>query len=634
MFEFGFIKVSCAVPKISVADPAGNLASHLSLIEKAEELSSFLVLFPELSITGYTCGDLFLTSSLIYKSLDSLREIVNFSRKKKTLIVVGLPLIFSGKLYNSACVIYAGKILGIVPKSYIPDYKEFYELRWFASGKGIKNATLEIFGEKVPFGTDMVFYMEEKPEITIGIEICEDLWGINPPSSFYAENGATILLNLSASNALVTKNDYRKLLVKMQSAKTISAYAYCNTGVFESTTDMVFDGSCLIYENGVELASSECFKRDEQIIFADVDVEFLYFERARLNTFQTSGGDLLRRIPFEGRKDFKVFLRKVEPYPFVPKEREKLEERTNEILNIQVTGLCKRLESIPDSKAVIGLSGGLDSTLAFLVTVESFKKLGKPLRNILAITMPGFGTSKTTFENVKKLVKFFDVSFEVLPVKKISKEVLHLIGHSLDTYDTVFENVQARARTYILMMKANQIGGIVIGTSDLSEIALGFCTYNGDHISMYNVNSSVPKTLVKFLIKQEADKLGGKAKKILYRILSQPISPELLPLREGEIVQKTEEKIGPYVLHDFFLYNFVRMGYSMEKVRFLAETVYKEKYSKEEIEKWLKLFTERFFKNQWKRDCVPGGPKVGSVDLSPRSSWRMPSEVDFKAFLY
>ncbi|MGC8764745.1 MAG: NAD(+) synthase [Brevinematia bacterium] len=631
MFNYGFIKVACGIPLLKIADPIFNVEKHLSLIKKADEEGAYLILFPELSLSAYTCGDLFLNSQLIENCYLALKNLVKATENLEILVVAGIPVLFENKLYNSAVAFQKGKILGVVPKSYLPNYKEFYEQRWFTSGKNIKGKSINLNGFEIPFGTDIIFSLKKTLEVSIGIEICEDLWHINPPSSFYAENGATIILNLSASNSTVTKDEYRRLLVRTQSAKTISAYLYCNSGVYESTTDMVFDGSSFIYENGVELASSKRFLFDEQLIFADIDFEFLNFERSRLNTFNSGGGEI-RRVYFDGRREDEKLSRKIDPMPFVPKDKEKLEERAREIFNLQTTGLIRRLKSIKNPKAVIGLSGGLDSTLAFLVTFESLKKMGLPPENLKAITMPGFGTSKKTLENVKKLCKNLGVDLEVISIKKLSRDVLNLIKHSEDLRNVVYENTQARARTYLLMMKANQIGGIVIGTGDLSEIALGFCTYNGDHISMYNVNASVPKTLVRFIIEEKAKEYDEKIAKILKEILHQPVSPELLPPEKGEISQRTEEKIGPYELHDFFLYNFARMGFGYKKILFLAKIAFKDKYEGKTIEKWLKVFFDRFVKNQWKRDCVPGGPKVGSVDLSPRSSWRMPAEVDPLAF--
>ncbi len=632
MFRYGFLRISCAIPVIEIAAPFKNIEKHLELIKKAEEKKSQIILFPELSVTSYSCGDIFGNSNLLNDTLNAIKILLNKTRDIESVIVFGAPLFFKNKLYNCAFVTQKGNILGIVPKSYLPNYKEFYEKRWFESGKDITGEFVELYGNKIPFGCDLLFSLNENSKIKFAIEICEDLWTIDPPSSKYAKNGAIILLNLSASNALVTKDDYRKLLVKIQSAKTISCYAYCNAGIFESTTDMVFDGSSFIYENGVELAKSERFEIKEQIIYADIDTDFLLLERSRINSFEIAI-DKLREINFELREDHPPFERKVDPLPFVPKDKNALEERTKEIFNIQVTGLVRRLESLKDKKAVIGLSGGLDSTLALLVTMEAFRKLSLPFSDIFPITMPGFGTTKKTLKNVEKLCGIYGLNLEKIDIKKLSKDVFKEIKHPSDRIDIVYENTQARLRTLLLMMKANQVGGIVIGTGDLSEIALGFCTYNGDHMSMYNVNAGVPKTLVRFIIEQKAIESGDEAKKVLFDILNQPVSPELLPAINGKISQKTEEKIGPYELHDFFLYNFVRMGFDYEKIFFLAQNAFKDKYTLDGIEKWLTLFLNRFFANQWKRDCVPAGPKVGSVDLSPRSSWRMASEIKADNFI-
>ncbi|MCX7821051.1 MAG: NAD(+) synthase [Brevinematales bacterium] len=633
MFKYGFLRIACAAPILKIADPFFNIEKHIELIKKAEKNKSDIILFPELSITSYSCGDLFHNTSLRNKTILAVEKLLKETVNIQTLLVFGAPLVFNNKLYNTAIVAQKGKILGIVPKTYIPNYGEFYEKRWFESGGSKKNEIINLFGYDIPFGRDILFSMEEKQEVKIGVEICEDLWVVDPPSSEYAKNGAIILLNLSASDAIVTKDEYRKLLVKTQSAKTISAYAYANTGLFESTTDMVFDGSCFIFENGVEIASSKRFSIDSELIFGDIDTEFLIYERSRLTSFENTTSQM-RNIFFNMRNEDGEIIRKIDPLPFVPKDKKTLEERTEEIFNIQVSGLIRRLKSIKEPKAVIGLSGGLDSTLAFLVVIEAFKRLKLPLNYVFPITMPGFGTTSKTLNNVKKLCKLYNVNLEVMDIKKISKEVFKSIGHPEGKTDIIFENTQARARTYLLMMRANQVGGIVIGTGDLSEIALGFCTYNGDHISMYNVNAGVPKTLVRFVIERKAIESEKEIKKILFEILEQPISPELLPPTDGKITQKTEEKIGPYELHDFFLYNFVRMGFSYDKILFLASIAFNGKYDHTVIEKWLKLFIDRFFTNQWKRDCVPAGPKVGSVDLSPRSSWRMPSEIEPEGFSF
>lgn len=631
MFKYGFVRIACAVPTINIADPLNNVEQHLKLIKNADKNKSDIILFPELSITSYSCGDIFHNTSLKEKTLLAIKKLLDATIDVKTLLVFGAPIVFKNKLYNTAIVAHNGKILGIIPKSYIPNYGEFYEKRWFESGVNLRNENINLYGYDIPFGRDVLFCMEDS-NVKIGVEICEDLWAINPPSSEYAMNGAIILLNLSASDALVTKDEYRKLLVKIQSAKTISAYAYANTGIFESTTDMVFDGSSFIFENGVELVSAERFSLESQLIYADVDTEFLIYERSKITSFENKSTEL-RNITFKPRNEEAELIRNIDPLPFVPKDKKTLEERTEEIFNIQVCGLIRRLKSLKEQKAVIGLSGGLDSTLAFLVVSEAFKRLSLPFTDIYPLTMPGFGTTRKTLGNVKKLCQLYGIPLEVIDIKKISKEVFKSIGHPLDKTDTVFENTQARARTYLLMMKANQVGGIVVGTGDLSEIALGFCTYNGDHMSMYNVNAGVPKTLVRFIIEMKAIKSEDRIKKILFDILEQPISPELLPPQNGKIIQKTEEKIGPYELHDFFLYNFVRMGYDYEKILFLANRAFKNKYDLKTIEKWLKVFFNRFFTSQWKRDCVPAGPKVGSVDLSPRSSWRMSSEINPESFI-
>ena len=635
MNNYGFIKVAGAIPFNKVCGIEHNTNQIIKLIKEASLKNASIIVFPELSITSYTCGDLFHQESIIEKSKNALFKIANATKDIQILSLVGVPITNNNKLYNCAAAINKGKIIGIVPKSYIPGYREFYEPRWFSGIETDFYKNIILNNTVIPFGNDLLFIDKDNEKIIIGIEICEDLWMPIPPSSYQALAGAIILCNLSASNALIAKSEYRKEIVKNQSSRCIASYIYVSSGMGESTTDVVFDADATIIENGIVLAESKRFLRANQVIYSDIDIERLIIDRIHQNIGQPTKS--YRFIDFESfNKNVKI-NRNISPHPFIPEKGDKLDIRCNEIFNIQSAGLAKRFEALPkNTKAIIGISGGLDSTLALLVIIKTFKILKKKLKDIIAITMPGFGTSSTTYNNTVNLCKTLKITFKELNIKDISTLMINKIDHSLDKKDIVYENIQARARTYILMTAANKYNGIVIGTGDLSEIALGFTTYNGDHISMYNVNSSVPKTLVKFLIKWIAKNEFNDIKKILLGILEQPISPELLPPEEVKskgISQKTERLIGPYELHDFFLYYFIRFSFNAKKILFLAEKAFEKKYDKNTIKKWLKVFYKRFFKNQWKRDCVPAGPKIGNVDLSPRGSWRMPSEAEINTFL-
>ncbi|MBN2544691.1 MAG: NAD(+) synthase [Spirochaetes bacterium] len=633
MLNYGFVRVSSAIPFSKIGDIDYNKEQIIKLIKEAYYKNSMLVVFPELTLTCYTCNDLFLNSKIIYKSMEALLEIADKTSKCNILSIIGLPVINNNKLFNCAAAVNKGKILGIINKSFIPGYREFYEPRWFCGIESEYRDTIKINDNNVAFGNDLLFVNKDLQELIVGVEICEDLWMPVPPSSYQAMAGAVILCNLSASNVLVAKSEYRRELVKNQSSRCFSAYIYTSSGMGESTTDVVFDADSTIVENGELLAESKRFLRENQLIYADIDIEKLVKERLIQKNIKNTYRQF-RLIEFEAKEKKYQIIRQIPYNPFVPSDESKLNERCNEIFNIQSAGLAKRFESLPDFKAVIGVSGGLDSTLALLITIKTFNILNKPLKDVIAVTMPGFGTSKKTHGNVIKLCKKFDITFMEKSIIDITKLMFSTINHDPENQDTVYENVQARARTYFLMSIANQKNGIVIGTADLSEIALGWSTYNGDHISMYNVNCSVPKTLVKFLIKWLAEnQFEDEIKNILLEIVNQPVSPELIPAKNEEIVQKTEEQIGPYELHDFFLYYFVRFGFALKKILYLAETAFKNKYKRETIIKWLKLFITRFVKNQWKRDCVPAGPKVGSVDLSPRGSWRMPSEYELNSFI-
>ncbi len=633
MRNYGFVKVAGAIPFGKVAGIDYNTQQIIKLIKEAFFKKASIIVFPELSITSYTCGDLFHQESIIEKSKNALIEIAAATKNIQILSIVGVPIVNNNKLFNCAAVINKGNILGIIPKSYIPGYREFYEPRWFSGIETDFYKNIILNDKIIPFGNELLFIDKNNEKLIIGIEICEDLWMPIPPSSYQALAGATILCNLSASNILTGKSEYRKEIVKNQSSRCIAGYLYVSSGMGESTTDVIFDADATIVENGVILEESKRFLRENQVIYSDIDLEKLTIDRIRQNIGQSTKS--YRFIEFESFDKTIDIQRNIYPYPFIPENDNKLDIRCNEIFNIQSAGLAKRFESLPKNmKAIIGISGGLDSTLALLVTIKTFKILKKDLKDIIAVTMPGFGTSSKTYNNAVNLCSKLNITFKEIDIKDISTLMIKKIDHSLEEKNIVYENIQARARTYILMTAANKYNGIVIGTGDLSEIALGFSTYNGDHISMYNVNSSVPKTLVKFLVKWIANnEFSNDIKKILINIIEQPISPELLPPKGKEIAQKTEEKIGPYELHDFFLYYLIRFGFNAEKILFLADKAFKKKYQKKIIKKWLKVFYKRFFANQWKRDCVPAGPKIGSIDLSPRGSWRMPSEAEINTFL-
>ncbi len=632
MKNYGFVKIACGIPFGKIADIDHNKNQIISMIKNAAYNDSSLILFPELSITSYTCQDLFQQTSILSKSVDAVFEIAEKTKNLNIVTIVGLPIVNANRLFNCAAVINKGNILGIIPKSYIPGYREFYEPRWFSGMECTHDEEIILNNIKIPFGTDLLFIDKNNSDFIVGVEICEDMWMPIPPSSYQSLAGATILCNLSASNILVGKSEYRREVVKNQASRCIGAYVYCSAGMGESTTDVVFDADATIVENGITLAESKRFLRENQIIYADIDIERLVIDRVRLRSLKILEKKY-KMIQFECQNKKIKINRFFDPHPFVPQDETKLNERCEEIFNIQSAGLAKRLESIPGTKAVIGVSGGLDSTLALLVTIKAFKIVGRNLKDIIAVTMPGFGTSSATYNNIVNLCKKFDIDFREISIKDISTKMLDTINQSPDKHDVVYENIQARARTYLLMTIANKEHGIVIGTGELSEIALGWSTYNGDHISMYNVNSSVPKTLVKFSIKWVSKtEFDNDIKNILNSILDLPISPELIPADGKGIKQKTEDIIGPYELHDFFLYYFIRFGFDSKKILFLAQSAFKDKYDKEIISKWLKVFIKRFFQNQWKRDCVPAGPKVGSVDLSPRGSWRMPSEAENNLF--
>lgn len=631
-----FIKVASACPKVDIANVESNLKNIIVCIDKALNANSKLIVLPELSITGYTCADLFLQFELLNKSDEAIKKLLDYSLDKDILIAVGAPLLYNNSLYNCGYVIYKGKLLGIVPKSYIPNYSEFYEKRWFSSGLHIKNKTINLsYQNDVPFGVDLIFSANN---IKFGFEICEDLWVAIPPSSYLAIGGAHIIGNLSASNEIVGKAQYRRDLVKNQSGRTISAYIYSSAGVLESTTDLLFSGHMMISENGSILKENERFQRDNEIITSIIDVDKLISERMRNISFKDNSiaaGSVFREINFNFKDlNYGSFDRYIDKHPFVPSNKDVRDERCKEIFNIQASALAKRLEVTRAKKAVIGISGGLDSTLALLVIVETFDMLQIPRGNILTITMPGFGTTDRTYNNALNLCKHLGTDLKEINIVNASLQHFKDIGHDANIHDVTYENVQARERTQILMDLANKECGILVGTGDLSELALGWCTYNGDHMSMYAVNTSIPKTLVRYLVRYVAEKEVSKdICDILIDILDTPVSPELLPKDEsGEITQKTEDIVGPYELHDFFLYHFIRQGATKEKLRFLANAAFKEDYDEATIDKWLDKFIMRFFTQQFKRSALPDGPKVGTVSLSPRGDLRMPSDCSFNSF--
>lgn len=631
-----FIKVAAACPVTRVADIEYNLNNILACLNEASINNAKAIVFPELCITSYSCGDLFLQSNLLDKTTLSIEKIVKKSNSLDMLIAIGAPLKFKNTLFNCAYIIFNGKLLGIVPKSYIPNYSEFYEKRWFSEGLGIIDEKVDFdFQNDVPFGTNLIF---NSGEYSFGFEVCEDLWVTIPPSSYLSLLGANIIGNLSASNELVSKKDYRKALISNQSARCMSAYIYSSAGVHESTTDLLFSGHLLISENGTILKENERFQRENEVIYSYIDVFKLNSERLKNISYR----DASRIIPFQANiinfkyKENKIsnFDRYIDKHPFVPSNAKQREERCKEIFSIQASALAKRMEHTNLKKAVIGISGGLDSTLALLVVVKTFKLLGIDNKNIITITMPGFGTTDRTYNNALTLCKELGCDLREINIVKAALQHFEDIGHDKDIHDVTYENVQARERTQILMDLANKEGGLLIGTGDLSELALGWCTYNGDHMSMYSVNPSIPKTLVRYLVRYVAEKESTKeVAETLLDILDTPVSPELLPKDDkGEISQKTEDIVGPYELHDFFLYHFIKNGSSKERIKFLAEEAFKNDYSKEEIEKWLDKFIYRFFTQQFKRSALPDGPKVGTISLSPRGDWRMPSDASFNSF--
>lgn len=618
----GFIKCAAATPIIKVGDTEYNKQQIIKQITEAAEHGAKVIVFPELCITAYTCGDLFLQDTLIKNALDAVFDIAEKTSKTDILIAVGLPLAVGSKLYNAAAVIKSGRILGFVTKSHLPNYSEFYEVRHFNTLD--ENTVLFINGTEYPVGPKLIFCARNFPELKVGIEICEDIWVINPPSGNLAENGATIILNLSAGDEVIAKAEYRRSLVKSQSARCVCGYVYTNAGDGESTSDMVFSGHRIICENGTELKESELFENG--IIYSDIDVNKLVLERRRMTTFRESNTDC-QKIYFDIEITETNLERSFDSRPFVPKDERALRRRCESIFAMQANGLKKRLQHIGCKTVTIGISGGLDSTLALLVTAKAYGMLNLPLDGIKAITMPCFGTTDRTLSNAKKLIECIGAELVEIPINKSVIQHMSDIGADINNHNVTYENSQARERTQVLMDYANERGGIVIGTGDLSELALGWATYNGDHMSMYGVNCSIPKTLVRYLVRYVADISKDEMRSVLNDIFDTPVSPELLPPEDGKISQQTEDIVGPYELHDFFLYNFVRLGFTKSKVFRLANQAFADEFDSDTIQKWLDVFCRRFFSNQFKRSCIPDGPKVGSVTLSPRGDWRMPSDA-------
>ncbi len=624
----GFYRVAAAVNQTIVANPQKNALEISNLLTQAYEQDASIVVFPELTLTGYTASDLFLNQTLLQSQSNNLKKILLKSENISTVAIIGFSLLHNNRLYNTAIIIQNGKILGIVPKSYLPNKKEFYEKRQFNSGIDIKNQTIIVFDQEVPFGTDLLF--KSSNEILFGVEICEDLWTITPPSNQMAANGANLIFNLSASNELIGKAQYREELVRTQSARCMSAYVYASAGVGESTTDTVYGGHAIIAEYGSILKQNERFEIQSHLVTADIDLQKLNYLRLSETSYCDSPTSLVRTISTEKTPKIKELQRFINPSPFLPSTFQEKTTRCEEIVNIQAHALIKRMQHANIKKAVIGISGGLDSTLALLSTHKAFELMNWDAKNIIAITMPGFGTTTRTKKNAIELCEALNVTLKSIDITKLALTEFEAIGHAVNDHSVTYENVQARARTSILMNTANREGGLVIGTGDLSEIALGWSTYNGDHMSMYALNSGIPKTLIQYII--EWFKVNKKIAHIIDDILATPISPELLPHKEDEIVQETESIIGAYELHDFFLYHFVKYGATPKKILFLAKHAF-EDYEEEEIKKWLKKFIWRFFTQQFKRSCMPDGPKVGSISLSPRADWKMPSDADVKIWL-
>ncbi len=624
----GFVRCASVTVDIKVADTDYNTSNIIEAIKDAAQNDIKLIVFPELCITGYTCGDLFLQKILIDSAKDSLIKIAKATENLDITAVVGLPYVAEQTLYNCAAVVNGGHIKGLVPKLNIPNYAEFYEVRHFTAGKN-EVTYVNINGEEIPFGANILFKTDACEDFVLAVEICEDLWTAMPPSVNHALAGATIIANLSASNEVIAKDEYREMLVKSQSAKLYCGYIYSDAGYGESTTDLVFAGDNMIAENGTILARSKRF--NNECVYTELDLERLVGERKKSNTYNIVGSEKYVSVKLDMNIGDTKITRYVDKQPFVPSDDKKREKRSEEILSIQSLGLKKRLDHTHAKTAVVGVSGGLDSTLALLVTVRAFDSLNLDRKNIIAVTMPCFGTTDRTYNNAVNFANSLGVTLKEVNIKAAVNQHFAYIEHDPNVYDVTYENSQARERTQILMDVANKNGGLVIGTGDMSELALGWATYNGDHMSMYGVNAGVPKTLIRYLVDYEAKRTNNDIlKKTLQDILDTPVSPELLPPKDGKISQKTEHIVGPYELHDFFLYYLMRFGSKPSKILRLAEVAFEGIYDREVILEWLKVFYRRFFAQQFKRSCLPDGPKVGSVALSPRGDWRMPSDASYQ----
>ena len=621
----GFVKVAAATPDIRVADVAYNQEQICRLIDETASEGAKIVVFPELALTGYTCGDLFTQDVLLAQARKAICQVAAATEEKDALIFVGMPLAVEGELYNVAAALNRGKILGFTTKTFLPNYGEFYEMRQFREGPGeVRCICFE--GEKVLFGPRILFEADVMPDLIVSAEICEDVWSPVPPSIQAAREGATVIVNCSASDETIGKAAYRKSLIEGQSARLMAAYIYANAGEGESTTDLVFGGHNIISENGTTLAEGERFKNG--VVYAQIDVKRLISERRKNTTFKAARERYLARVPFRLELTETKLTRKFPSRPFVPDAKEERDRRCEEILTIQAMGLKKRLAHTHARSAVVGISGGLDSTLAILVTARAFDMLGMDRSQIIAVTMPCFGTTDRTYNNACQMALKLGAQLREVRIADSVESHFRDIGHDIEDHSVTYENSQARERTQVLMDISNQTGGLVVGTGDMSELALGWATYNGDHMSMYGANASVPKTLVRHLVQYCADtEKDREMKDVLYDVLDTPVSPELLPPKDGQIAQKTEDLVGPYELHDFYLYYFLRFGYEPSKIYRIAREAFAGEYDEETIYKWLHTFCRRFFSQQFKRSCLPDGPKVGTVALSPRGDWRMPSDA-------
>ena len=630
--DFGYIRVAAAVPEVQVADCAYNVQKMLELAKDGEQKEVQVMVFPELSITAYTCGDLFYNTVLLDAAEDGLSQLLRQTAQSGITVIAGLPVRLDNQLFNCGVVIQGGRVLAAVPKSYLPNYGEFYEKRWFSPAHMAVSRVVELCGQRdIPFGPNILL---RSGQVCIGVEICQDLWVPVPPSSFHCMQGANLIFNLSASNEIIGKHEYRRELIRQQSARCVTGYIYTSSGVGESTTDLVFSGHAVVAENGSVLAESQRFSQQGQLLVGDIDISLLTADRKRTSGFmelplQGWGKQEYRAVVFDLKPcSTQAQMRAFNPHPFVPSAGADRDQRCEEIFTIQSTGLAKRMRHTGLTKAVIGVSGGLDSTLALLVTVRAADDLGVGRDSVTGVTMPGFGTTGRTYNNAVNLMKALGVTVMEVDIKAACLQHFQDIGHDPEIHNVTYENAQARERTQILMDMANQQNALVVGTGDLSELALGWTTYNGDHMSMYGVNGGVPKTLVRYLVEWAAGQYeGGDVAKILRDILDTPVSPELLPTDGQKVVQETENIVGPYELHDFFLYYLVRFGFSPGKIIYMAERAFAGQYGRETILRWLELFHNRFFTQQFKRSCLPDGPKVGSINLSPRGDWRMPSDA-------